>query len=84
LTSDEARHFGQLIHVMQRNHGSRCQEAAPILADILAVDQSVSSYGNTFVLDHDCPDFSLTEAELDRLGVQVILSKLQSHHPQRS
>jgi hypothetical protein len=80
LTSDEARHFGQLIQVLQRNHSARCQEAATILADILAVDQSVPAYGNTFVLDHDCPDFSLTEAELDRLGVQVILSKLHPHH----
>lgn len=81
LKSDEALHFNNLLKILKARHFHRFGEAESILEQILHLDQTLTQYGSTFVLDHQCDDFSLTQSELVSLGSGIILKKLHSFKP---
>lgn len=76
LKADEARHFSNLIQVLKAHHRHRFTEAQQVLDSILQLEGTLNEYGATFVLDHGCADFSLSQQELVSLCRNVILRKL--------
>ena len=53
LAADEARHYRNLISVLQSVHAEKLDKAAKILDAILDADLKRNQYAGTFVLDHD-------------------------------
>ncbi|WNG50020.1 hypothetical protein F0U60_42295 [Archangium minus] len=74
LVADEARHFMNLLRVMQGRHAHRLAELPAVLDRILEIDLTKDSYEATFVLDHHGPQFS---EKMLKGCVETILSSVQ-------
>ena len=77
IKTDEARHFVGVIKILQKYHGSRRSEVEKILNEIIKIDSNIEEYKATFVLDHSCPEFPLSQDELTSICVKTILMKLR-------
>lgn len=78
IKRDEALHFSNLISIIKNNYSDRTQDAESILNSIVTLDMNIKNYNGTFVLDHSCPEFPLTNDELYLLCVNAILKKLMN------
>lgn len=51
VTADEGRHYRNFVKLLRQEHAHRLHEVGDVIAEIRATEGT--SYGNTFVLDHD-------------------------------
>lgn len=73
---DEARHFMNIINVIKLTQQYDISHVDAILTRIINVDVNLSDYTGTFVLDHSCEEFPLSNEELTSICAKIILNKL--------
>lgn len=76
VRSDEARHFGNLVVLLQRFHTERFHELRPTLHQILAIENEHRQYAATFLFDHECPHFLVSNDELNDTCANSVLQKI--------
>jgi len=76
IKKDETAHFFSFIETASAMFPDRINEVPRILDEILNIDFSKESYVGTFVLDHNAPDFPLSEAEIRTIIIPAILKKI--------
>jgi hypothetical protein len=74
LIADEAIHFGNAIKILKNNHSSILYKAEDVLHRIAQLENM--PYKNTFLFDHDGPNFLLNPEEIGPPVVNDILSIL--------
>ena len=67
---DEATHYGNAIKILKKNHQHRFAEVEEFIARLIIHETSEDfRYENTFILDHDTDDFSLSMFEESRNAI---------------
>lgn len=76
--ADEIKHFFSFISKAKALFPSRMHEIPSILETIFKIDFQKTNYSGTFVLDHNTPDFPLSELEIETVILPVIIKKMTS------
>jgi hypothetical protein len=76
VRSDEALHFGNVVTLLQGFHAERFHELRPTLQRILAIENEHRQYAATFLLDHECPHFLVSNDELNDTCANSVLQKI--------
>lgn len=76
VRADEALHFGNLVKLIRFRHAHRLPETKEVLRKIANLEQQRKSYKGTFLFDHECPHFLLTQDELSDECINTVLRKI--------
>ncbi|OGT36654.1 MAG: hypothetical protein A3F11_11570 [Gammaproteobacteria bacterium RIFCSPHIGHO2_12_FULL_37_14] len=78
VLSDEALHFGNLVRLIRFKYLHRLHETREILLKIAEIEQQRKPYQATFLFDHECPHFLLTQEELAGRCINTVLQKIMN------
>lgn len=78
LKRDEASHFLAFLGEAKRRFPERASEVPRILEEILFLDFSKERYSGTFVLDHNAPDFPLSQLEIEARIIPMLVRKFRA------